>query len=126
MTERPSASAPDGWAWADAWILAAIGPATRSDDLRDLVAQADFLDDAVPTAEELGRALGRLLASGLVVEVDGRWVPTDAGRAVSQWPARGLPSIGAALERLADVPLVEGALDRAGDVQDAIRRYVAS
>jgi hypothetical protein len=65
--------------WTDAWIFASIGDGGA---LADLVARADVLNHAIPTAREIARSLERLFARGLV-GVRGKTIAlTDLGRRV--------------------------------------------
>lgn len=125
MATEQGASPPGGWELSDAWILAAIGAATRHGDLRDLLAAADHLNHAVPTEAEVRQGVGRLLASGLVADVGDRWVPTPRGRALASGVvAGGFERVTALLDAMASVPLVEGAWEvPPGALERAYHRY---
>lgn len=52
--------------WEDGWIFASLTGGKASSNLVDIVAAADVLNHAIPTAQELRAALRRLHAGGLV------------------------------------------------------------
>jgi hypothetical protein len=58
---------PD-FVWSDAWILLAISYADQPQgaELPEIVATADGINHAIPSATELDGALNRLLAAGLI------------------------------------------------------------
>ncbi len=62
MTPRP-------WTRNDAWILAAIALVKKEDGatLAEIIAAADAINRAIPTAEELTHALSRLAGCGIVL-----------------------------------------------------------
>lgn len=64
-----------------AWIFASLRPAGRT-PLTELVARADFLNHAIPTAAEIRAALERLFGLGLVDARDRAVVLTALGRRV--------------------------------------------
>jgi len=80
--------------WSDAWLLQAIalasgrGPA----DLAQIIAAADAVNHAIPTADELHGGFVRLTAGGFVAESDARFAITElvsattiAGIRMSGW-----------------------------------------
>jgi len=56
------------WTFADGWILAATCLVQKPGGARlaDVIAAADFIDHAIPTAGELSRTFSRLAACGLL------------------------------------------------------------
>jgi hypothetical protein len=58
--------APTGWVFADAWVLAAIGVYQRRCSLLEVIAAGDWMNHAVLERDEVGDALGKLVAAGLV------------------------------------------------------------
>jgi len=84
------------WMSADAWVFAAIdgsGPEDGS-SLRQVVARADAINHAILTEAEFVRAVGRLVAAGLVgadSTVDRYW-QTESGRTLyaARMKGRGL------------------------------------
>jgi hypothetical protein len=83
------------WTATDAWVLAAIPDDPPGCTVRDLIAFGDFLDHAIPTADELAASLGALIAAGLVEHLPepsgtGRFRHTTAGlEATVPWHGRG-------------------------------------
>ena len=59
-------SAPTGWNFADAWVLAAIGVYQRPCSLLEVIAAGDWMNHAVLEQDELDEALSKLVAAGLV------------------------------------------------------------
>jgi len=59
-------SAPTGWSFADAWVLAAIGVYQRPCSLLEVIAAGDWMNHAVLEQDELDDALSKLVAAGLV------------------------------------------------------------
>ncbi|HEU0131583.1 MAG TPA: hypothetical protein VFQ85_11410 [Mycobacteriales bacterium] len=93
------------WTGSDAWLLASLALAGDGARLGALVAAADHLDHAVPTAGEVRTALARLAGSGLVTVADGPVLAlTPRGRETAA--GRGVPAV---LAALAAVPLREEA-----------------
>lgn len=68
-----------GRAFADAWLLAAIGPVTSWVPLRRLVSAADHYQHAVPDPDEAARAIDHLVTAGVVEVADAGIRPTDVG-----------------------------------------------
>jgi hypothetical protein len=64
--------------WSDVWILQAIIHAgiDQPAPLHSVIREADGLNHAMPTFQEIEGALARLTAGGLVVDSDGRFSPT--------------------------------------------------
>ena len=57
---------PDGWVFADGWVLAAIGVYQRRCSLLEVVAAGDWMNHAVLEEDEVNEALSKLVAAGLV------------------------------------------------------------
>jgi hypothetical protein len=55
-----------GWAFADAWVLTAVGISQRPCSLTELVAIADGINHAILLEAEVEGAVGKLLGSGLL------------------------------------------------------------
>ena len=79
MATRPRATAtPDldvtgsdhEWAFADVWLLAAIGVYGRPCSLTEVIASADWINHAILLESEVETALGRLVGAGLVRVLD--------------------------------------------------------
>lgn len=77
---RGPALEPPAWDSDDAWILMGI-VCQEEPLLHEVIAAADFIYHAIPTAEILHRSLNRL-ASGRLIRTrrDGRCASTDRGR----------------------------------------------
>jgi hypothetical protein len=75
MSKRDKALQEDeGLSWTDAWIFASLeAEGSRGTTLTTLIARADMLNHAIPTAAEIRLALRHLYAHGLV-DVDGRTI----------------------------------------------------
>ncbi len=60
------------WTWNDGWILIATYLAHESDgaSLRELIAAADAINHAIPTAVELSNAFTKLASAGIVEVAD--------------------------------------------------------
>jgi hypothetical protein len=82
------------WGAHDAWILLAVAMGDRESggSLRDLIAVADDADHAVPSYEDLARALEHLTQAGLVLVDDRRYRLTSEGARVADAVAGPLPS----------------------------------
>lgn len=63
---QPVGDVEAGWAFADVWVLAAIGVHRRRCSLVELIAAADWINHAVVLEDEFDSALGKLVGSGLV------------------------------------------------------------
>src|SRR6478752_5929937 len=64
---RPKEGAvSEGWVYADAWVLAAIGVYQRPCTLLEVIGAADWVNHAVPLEDEVESALGKLTGAGLV------------------------------------------------------------
>jgi hypothetical protein len=65
--------------WSDAWLLDAIARASKTHpaSLADIIAAADMIQHALPTADELHGALLRLTAAGYIIEIDQRFLLTS-------------------------------------------------
>ena len=61
----------------DAWILLSVSAGGST--LRDVIAAADWINHAIPTAQELRTSLGRLRVWGLVERRGERFALTSAG-----------------------------------------------
>jgi hypothetical protein len=117
---------PAAWTGSDAWVFAAIAndlpPATHT--LTELIAIADGINHAVLAEAEFTRAIGRLLAAGLIgadPEADRYW-PTEAGANIRERWRHGafgwIDAIPPQLQRLGEPrdtnwSLPEGMFDRA-------------
>jgi hypothetical protein len=124
---------PSVWTGSDAWVFAAIAndrpPATHT--LSELVGIADGINHAVLTEAEFTKAIGRLLAAGLIgadADADRYW-PTEAGANIRERWRHGafgwISAIPPQLRRLGqphdtDWSLPEGRFDQA--VQDYLAR----
>jgi len=63
------------WTFTDGWILMSVY-VTHGDvgaSLDELIAAADAMNHAIPTAGELSRSLTRLVGCGILTEVDDRF-----------------------------------------------------
>ena len=69
-------------AWTEAWVFASVtdGAGGTGGTLADLVARADVLNHAIPTAREIAPALERLFELGLISVSGKRITLTDLGR----------------------------------------------
>jgi hypothetical protein len=73
------------WAWNDAWILTATCLARKRGGatLAEVIAAADVINHAIPTAGQLSRAFSRLVDCGIVqVKNDRYLLPPNWQRAV--------------------------------------------
>jgi hypothetical protein len=61
--------------WSDAWILQAVALAAQEEPARldEVIAAADAVNHAIPTAGELHGAFVRLTQAGFIQEVGGRF-----------------------------------------------------
>jgi hypothetical protein len=96
--------------WADAWIWAAIGSAASyhqdkpTVSVADVIGAADGINHAIPTIEELQRAVNRLASAGYIA-VDGMsFVAAEITRkaydeAWEQSKGQGLTAVVYAIER---------------------------
>ncbi|WP_460666589.1 hypothetical protein [Kribbella swartbergensis] len=116
------------WVMSDAWVFCSIEGTGPEDGyaLAQVVAKADLINHAMLTEAEFTRAVGRLVAAGLIGadgETDRYW-HTEAGRMLyrQRMTGRGLfgwmEAIAPALRRLAEPEdqawsLPDGAFDRA-------------
>jgi hypothetical protein len=117
------------WTTDDAWVLAAIINDTppRPRTLAEVMAIADGINHSMFTEAEFTRAIGRLVAAGLI-EADGaadRYQPTESGAAIRKRWRHGafgwIPAIPPQLDRIGEPQdltwsLPAGAFDRA--IQD--------
>jgi hypothetical protein len=79
------------WAFADAWVLAAIGIFERPCSLLELIAAADVINHGLLVEAELEDALGKLTGSGLVRVFEGlTFELTDDGMSLWSQGARDL------------------------------------
>ncbi|MFZ1284300.1 MAG: hypothetical protein WAQ75_09315 [Propionicimonas sp.] len=114
------------WTWADAWVLAATTDTAEGCSLSELIGTADGTNHAIPTRDELARALGALLVAGLIEHIGERFRTTKAGRDLKKhwkgglfgWSTTLLPQ----LQRLRRAPR-ELALSEP-EVQAAYAEYV--
>lgn len=98
------------WDWSDAWVATALKAATPSTpaSLADVVRNADMLNHAILRADDLERAVRRLVGSGLVAHDSDRFVLTDEGQAATALAQGGLfEQVNGVLARLRRIPLVE-------------------
>jgi hypothetical protein len=74
------------WAWNDAWILTAISVHKKSGaTLAEIIAAADVINHAIPTAGELSRAFSRLVDCGIIHLKNDRYqLARDRQRAVKK------------------------------------------
>ncbi len=73
----------DGWEYADAWVLAAIGVYQRPCTLLEVIGAAEWVNHAVPLEEEIASALGKLTGAGLVrIYEEWTFELTDEGASV--------------------------------------------
>ena len=70
------------WELDDAWILQSVVFAGRRGDLARVIGQADAINAAIPSADVLQRAAGRLSAAGLLEVAGPRLRATRTGRRV--------------------------------------------
>jgi len=132
LVSQVSDPGPPAWTMSDAWVFAAIandGP-SATHTLTELIGIADGINHAVLTEAEFTRAIGRLLAAGLIgadPETDRYW-PTEAGANIRERWRHGLfgwiDAIPPQLQRLGqprdtDWSLPEGTFDQ------AVRDYLA-
>ncbi|MBX9245967.1 hypothetical protein ICW40_14255 [Actinotalea ferrariae] len=113
------------WEFSDAWILAAIGDGIRHDELSGLVAAADHYNHSIPTKDEVGQGIGRLVASGLVTSAGRSLEPTPTGRTLLRADTHGgYEYVRQLFLAMARVPVVEGRWDLPpGTLERAYRRY---
>ena len=89
----PSDTIPGAFVGADGWLLAAVVLCGEPTSLPEVIGAADFLNHAIPEQAELECGLNRLLAAGYITHQDGRFGPTDKGRAMweAAEPTKGGP-----------------------------------
>lgn len=75
---------PRRWAWADAWMLAAIMMVGKmgGGSLSDMAAAADAINQAILTESEVEPAVRRLLGANLIGTRQRRFFLTYAGRVI--------------------------------------------
>lgn len=63
------------WAWNDGWILMAtyLTQGTEGARLQEVIAAADGLNHAIPTAKELSRAFTKLVRTEIMAVTDDRF-----------------------------------------------------
>lgn len=118
---------------SDAWVFAAIAydrPPTAH-TLAEVIAVADRIDHCVVTEAEFTRAIGRLLAAGLIEadpEAD-RYCPTPAGSRIKERWRHGLfdwsNSLLPQLQRVGDPRDTDWSL-AGGVFERAVRDYLGS
>jgi hypothetical protein len=97
------------WEFNDALLLTALGPSSRGRDLSELIGSVDAMNHDVLPVDQAARAVGRLLASGLVERMEERFRLTDAGKQIYAQRRGGMfEQAGAVLRALREVALVEG------------------
>jgi len=67
---------------SDAWIFLSLSKADEGTTLRSLVATADWINHAIPTAAEIEGAVNRLSAAGLVKFEGQNFFLTETGKAL--------------------------------------------
>ena len=83
----------EGWVYADAWVLAAIGVYQRPCTLLEVIGAADRINDAVPLQDEVESALGKLTGAGLLrIYEEWTFELTDEGASLWSEGARELQS----------------------------------
>lgn len=115
----------EGWEFNDALFLTALGAGRRGRDLSELISAADAFNHDVLPAGEAAKAVGRLVASGLVERVGKRFRLTNRGARIYKSRRGGMfeqaPSV---LMALRQVELVEGEpAFTAADYSDAYEAY---
>lgn len=111
MDESPSAD----WTSTDAWVLAATSDRAAGRSLSALIGEADAINHATPTRDELASSLGALIAVGLIQVDDGLFRTTEAGRAIKKhwtgglfnWSDTLLPHLAELPRPAAEYPLTE-------------------
>lgn len=128
---EPARAAEDGqvagWAWSDAWVLAAI-MLTGMDDgatLADVVAAADAINHAILTEDEVQSAVRRLLGAGLITTSRRRFSLTDSGRSLARDRRVGmLDQVDRLLGALHELPVQEEPWQpEPGELRAAVRRH---
>ena len=72
------------WAFADTWLLAAIGVYQRPCTLVEVIGAADWINHAVLLEDEVESALGKLTGAGLVRIYEG-WTFELTDEGASLW-----------------------------------------
>lgn len=114
--------ADTGWAFADTWVLAAIGVYQRPCTLVEVLGAADWINHAVLLEDEVESALGKLAGAGLVRVYDA-WTFELTDEGASLW-SEGAGDLQGQLELIdaqlsafepgtATVKLPRGAMDQA-------------
>lgn len=82
-----------GWVFADTWVLAAIGVYGRPCSLTEVIAAADWINQAILLDDEVEAALGKLTGAGLI-RVFEEWIfeLTDEGTSLWSWEGRDMRS----------------------------------
>jgi hypothetical protein len=124
------------WTSSDAWALEAVILArglVHGGRVKSIIAAGDACNHAIFEYNELDRALGKLIAAGLVISRRGRFAPTDA--ALEIWnravPRRmGIIEAISALENALQALPIEGEVDEEpvlseADFETAVRAYVS-
>ena len=84
-------SSPTGWAFADAWVLAAIGVYQRRCSLLEMVAAGDWMNHAVLEEPEVNEALTKLVGAGMVrIYDDWTFELTDDGASLFSADVRSI------------------------------------
>lgn len=81
---------------SDAWIFVSLAfyQGNVGTSLRDLIATADYINHAIPNADEVEGAISRLSSAGLVTVEDDCFYLTNAGRALLNELRAKRPSLG--------------------------------
>jgi hypothetical protein len=70
---------------SDAWIFLSLNNIEAGTSLEDLIAKADYINHAIPAADEVEGAINRLSKAGLIHVGDAKFFLTDPGKELFEY-----------------------------------------